>query len=93
MGTRTSRHGFPLPADLTGFVLAGGTERAFRLDRRPPRSLKNVRAAVKALGLGKLCKCGARLGTRKDPKCSACRAIYMKHYRDRGKGLETRRGN
>jgi len=53
------------------------------------------RKAVAAIGLGKLCKCGARLGRdSKATRCTACAAIYMKHYRDRKarKGGEDAKG-
>lgn len=46
--------------------------------------LMNYRKAVAAIGLGKLCKCGARLGKdSKATRCTACAAIYMKHWRGR----------
>lgn len=49
--------------------------------------LLTLRQSVKRLGMGKVCKCGAITGDRKDPYCSACRAIYMSKYRKRGRAV------
>ena len=50
---------------------------------QPRAKWPEVKAAV-AARLGRPCKCGALIPPdKKGTRCTACQAIYMKHYRDR----------